>query len=69
MEKKKTNCYGIQDPHTEPLKEVLKYLNGRYGLLVGLLVDWNVFLSSPSGKDVILSQDIGLWEMSMLKEF
>jgi hypothetical protein len=36
------NYYKIQDTKTEPLKEVLKYLNGRYVPLVGLLVDWNV---------------------------
>jgi hypothetical protein len=33
------NYYEIQDTKTEPLKEVLKYLNGRYVPLVGLLVD------------------------------
>jgi hypothetical protein len=37
--KRKKNCYEIQDPHTEPLKDVLKYLNGRYAFLVGLRVD------------------------------
>ena len=69
LERKKKNCYEIQDPHTELLKEVLKYLNGRYALVVGLLVDSNVFLSSSSGNDVILSKDIGLWEISMPEEF
>lgn len=64
--KGKKNCYEIQDLHTETLREVLKYLNGRYAFLVGLLVDWNVFLSSPSEKYVI-SKDIGLWEVSMPK--
>jgi hypothetical protein len=33
------NCYEIQDMKTEILKEVLKYLNGRYVPLVGLLVE------------------------------
>jgi len=36
---RKNNCYEIQDPHTETSKEVLRYLNGRYAFLVGLLVD------------------------------
>ena len=35
---------------------------------MGLLVDWNVFLSSRSGKDVTLSKYTGLWEISMAKE-
>jgi hypothetical protein len=46
--KRKLNCYEIQDTHTEPLKGVLKYLKGRYILLVGLFVDWNIFQSFPS---------------------
>jgi hypothetical protein len=33
------NYYEIQDTKTEALKGVLKYLNGRYVPLVGLLVD------------------------------
>jgi hypothetical protein len=32
-------CHVIQDTHTDPLKEVLKYLNGRYVPIVGPLVD------------------------------
>jgi hypothetical protein len=35
----KLKFYEIQDTHTDPLKEVLKYLNGRYVPRVGLLLD------------------------------
>jgi hypothetical protein len=37
--KGKKKSYEIQDLHTEHLKEVMIYLNGRYALLVGPLVD------------------------------
>lgn len=35
----KLNCHEIQDTHTETIKEVLKYMNGRYIPLVWLLED------------------------------
>ena len=35
--------------------------------LVGLLVDWNVFLSSSSRRDTIFPKDSGLLEISMPK--
>jgi hypothetical protein len=54
---------------TELLKEVLKYLNGRYVRLVGMLVDLNIFLSSPSRKVLIFSKDVGLWKISVTNEF
>jgi hypothetical protein len=54
---------------TELLKEVLKYVNGRYVPLVEMLVDLNIFLSSPSRKVLIFSKDAGLWKTSVTKEF
>jgi hypothetical protein len=51
----KPSYYEVQNTHTETLKEVLKYLKGRY-VPLGPLVDRNISLSCLDRKHLIFQK-------------